>query len=202
MVRGLQREVAVLGAILSLTGCRSDDAPRPVSRELYASSLQVRAHCSVYFELELGSELDLDEGLVLPNLDCKDHTDLEEAHPLLGIPPSSPDVVVLSIRNPRTTPITLTSIALETDSPSGRPLDELIGFRERYDECLDWLSDPPLAGITTWLAPKTLQPGETCYAELGLIEPSAAGASLATGSVVFLGPAAAELARLPVSVDY
>ena len=201
------RAVVVLWAISPAMGCQTDtEAPGPVPSDLYTSHLEIRAHCSVLFELELGKPL---EGqLVLPNPECVDHSDLEAAHPNLGIPPSSPEVVVLRIRNLRTTPVTLASIAFETEPPtapsSNRSLDELVEFRERYDECLVWLSDPPTGATpgSVVLAPRILQPGETCYAELARIVPSMPEGSAATGSVVFFGPNSTELARLPIQVAY
>lgn len=206
-LRNSLRALVVLWAIPPVMGCHTDtEAPGPVPPELYTSHLEIRAHCSVWFELELGKPLG--EELVLPNPECVDHSDLEDAHPNLGIPPSSPEVVVLSIRNLRTTPVTLTSIAFETDPApapsSNRTLDELVEFRERYDECLVWLSDPPTGATpgSVLLAPRTLQPGETCYAELARIVPSMPVGSTATGSVVFFGPSSTELARLPIQVAY
>lgn len=202
---GVRALVAVL-AILPVMGCHigddraQDKAPGPIHPDV-APYLEIQAYCNVWFELPSGNPWEGD--LVLPNRFCADNSDPDDAHPLLGIPPSDPRVVVLSIRNPHTTAVPLASIVLETDPTSSRELAELVEFRERYDECLERLSDPPPATIppAVSLAPKILQPGETCYAELGLIDPAPQGPSRATGWVVFTGAGGTELARLPISVN-
>jgi len=194
--------MVVLGTILPLMGCETDThAPQPFPEETFTGPLELRAHCIVWFSLE-GGDLDLSEGLVLPNGACIDH--FEKGDAIVG-PLADQDVVVVGVRNPRTVPVTLVNILLETAppvSPPQRELTELVEFRERYCECLEWLSNPPSAGGvpgSVLHTPKILQPGEKCFVELGRTKPVGTQGSMTTGSVVFLGPGG-ELGRLPISV--
>jgi len=196
----------VLGTI-ALMGCETDtQAPKPIPPESYTVPLEIRAHCTVWYALEDGG-LDMSEGLVLPNGACTDHSEKGDA--TVG-PPPDPTVVVLSIRNPRTVPVTLTSILLETVPPVSSPqrdLTELVEFRPRYAECLERLSNPPSGGGgggvlgSVSFIPKILQPGEKCFTELGLINRTGTSTSTTTGFVLFFD-SSTELARIPISVSY
>jgi len=193
------RVTLILSASLHLVGCQTDtEAPKPFPDDFYTPPLEVRAFC---VGTNILNEVYMDP-LVIPNISCRDPFDDDEAWPISFVP--DPTLVLLRVRNLRAAPITLTRIQLETDSTASKHLDELIEFRERQNECLEWLSNPA-TGIdpkVAWFAPRALQPDETCYAVLGLIDPTALGTPPTTGSAVFIGQNSMELARVPISVGY
>lgn len=193
------RVALLLSTSLHLVGCHTEtEVDQPLPDDFFTTPLEVRAFC---VGTNILNEVPTDP-LAIPNISCRDPFDNDEAWPISFVP--DPSLVLLQVRNQRAVPITLTSIGFETDPAGNRQIDELLEFRERQGECLDWLSKP-VTGIPpaqAWFAPKTLLPNETCYAVLGVIDPTALGTPPATGSVLFFGPKSMVLASIPISVGY
>jgi len=202
MNRGVHRDNLAASTVawtcMVLTGCLP---PKPAPPEPLMPPLVVAAHCTVFYGFE-SPELPMDDGLVLPNTACVDHSSDDEAHP--GGPLPNPYSIVLSVHNPGATNVTLATITLETDPAQPKDLRELLVFRARTDDCLEWLSSHPsgLVQGSASFVPKVLHPGETCYVELELEKSQAIPTSKTTGSIVFRNPNSLELASLPISVSY